>query len=186
MYNEEDTIDEDLSVEADGSEELGVDDEGTSGKVDSKIVKLKKELESTKKEKQEYLDGWQRAKADYVTLLKRLEEERASAETKGIIKASSQFISVLDSLERAKAHGEIPESFQGIANQLESSTKTLGLTQFGTVGEAFDPNRHEALGQDDVSDMARDNTVTAVLESGWERNGNVVRPAKVRVAQFEA
>lgn len=179
-------MEDDMTIEQDGSEELGQDDEMSSGKADTKLAKLKKELEVVKKEKQEYLDGWQRAKADYVTLLKRLEEERANAETKGIIKASSQFTSVLDSLARAKAHGEIPESFAGIASQLESSAKTLGLTQFGEVGEEFDPSRHEALGQDVVNDLTKDNTVTAVLENGWERNGSVIRPAKVRVGEFTA
>lgn len=179
-------MEDDMTIEQDGSEELGQDEEMSSGKADTKVTKLKKELESVKKDKQEYLDGWQRAKADYVTLLKRLEEERANAETKGIIKASSQFIAVLDSLARAKAHGEIPESFAGIASQLESSAKSLGLTQFGDVGEEFDPNRHEALGQDPVSDITRDDTVTAVLENGWERHGSVVRPAKVRVGHFES
>lgn len=174
---------DDVYMEQDGSEELGMDDEVTSGKEASKLMKLKKELESTKKEKQEYLDGWQRAKADYVTLLKRMEEERSASETKGIVKASSQFIAVLDSLERAKAHGEIPEAFAGIVSQLESATKALGLTTFGEIGEEFDPNRHEALGQDAVDDITLDNTVTAVLESGWERNGNIVRPAKVRVGE---
>ena len=179
-------MEDDMTIEQDGSEELGIDDEVSSGKADTKLVKLKKELDAVKKEKQEYLDGWQRAKADYVTLLKRLEEERANAETKGIIKASSQFIAVLDSLARAKAHGEIPELFSGIASQLESSAKTLGLTQFGEEGEEFDPSRHEALGQDVVTDVTLDNTVTAVLENGWERNGSVVRPAKVRVGEFTA
>ena len=184
MYNKEEITEEDLSVEADGSEELGTDEELSAGKADTKLGKLKRELDAVKKEKGEYLDGWQRAKADYVTLLKRLEEERAHAETKGIIKASSQFIAVLDSLERAEAHGEIPPAFMGIMSQLESGAKALGLTQFGTVGEEFDPSRHEALGQDIVSDLTLDNTVTAVLESGWERNGNIIRPAKVRVGEF--
>lgn len=178
MVDEEETY-----MEQDGSEELGADDEVSSGKEASKLMKLKKELEHSNNEKREYLDGWQRAKADYVTLLKRVEEERTTAETKGIVKASSQFISVLDSLERAKAHGDIPDMFMGIVSQLESATKALGLTQFGTVGEEFDPNRHEALGQDEVAENTLDNTVTAVLEAGWERNGNVIRPAKVRVGE---
>jgi molecular chaperone GrpE len=177
-------MEDDMTIEQDGSEELGHGEELSGSKSGTKLTKLKKELEQVKKEKQEYLDGWQRAKADYVTLLKRLEEERANAETKGIIKASSQFTAVLDSLARAKAHGEIPESFAGIASQLESSAKALGLTQFGEVGEEFDPARHEALGQDTVDDLTLDNTVTAVLENGWERNGTVVRPAKVRVGEF--
>lgn len=177
-------IDDEITIEQDGSEELGADEEAAAGKADTKLSKLKKELDAVKKEKQEYLDGWQRAKADYVTLLKRLEEERANAETKGIIKASSQFIAVLDSLERAKAHGEIPESFAGIASQLESSAKSLGLSQFGEKGEEFDPARHEALGQDAVTDLTEDSLVTTVLEKGWERNGSVIRPAKVRVGEF--
>jgi molecular chaperone GrpE len=175
---------EDLVIEADGSEELG----GKSGGGDAgaKVAKLKAELEQVKKEKTEYLDGWQRAKADYVNALKRFEAEKFQAIELGKVVSVRNFIPAMDSLERAEAAGEVPESFKGIAKQLHDAATTLGLFKFGEVGEKFDPNLHEALGQDPTDDASKDDTITAVLEPGWKSREAVVRPAKVRVASLNS
>lgn len=176
--------DADITIEADGREEAGMSEEDlevTEGRADAKLTKLKEELATAKKERQEYMDGWQRAKADYVNVLRRLEEETTAARTKGMVKAAQAFITVLDSLNRAEATGEVPDTFKGITKQLHDAANSLGLTPFGEVGEAFDPNLHEALGQDPVEDAQLDDTVTAVLEQGWKTGDTVIRAAKVRV-----
>lgn len=173
---------DDVVIETDGSEELTPDE---AGEASGKVAKQKSEIEKLRAEKQEYLDGWQRAKADYVNALKRFEMEKLQAIELGKVVALRNFIPVMDSLERAETAGEVPESFKGIAKQLHDATKTLGLTKFGAVGEGFDPNLHEALGQDTTEDQAKDDTVTAVLETGWKSKEVVVRPAKVRVASYQ-
>jgi molecular chaperone GrpE len=150
----------------------------------AKIKKLRDDLCSTRKEKQEYMDGWQRAKADYVNLLKRFETETKTAKTAGIVKAAEALLPAYDALERAKEHGEIPEGFTAIARQLESAFGSLGLMPIGEAGEQFDPALHEALGQDPADSKDKDDTVTAVLEKGWKIGDTVIRPAKVRVAHF--
>lgn len=174
---------DDVVIEADGSEELG----GRSGAGDAgaKVEKQKGEIEKLRAEKQEYLDGWQRAKADYVNALKRFEMEKLSAIELGKVVAVRNFIPAMDSLERAEAAGEVPEAFKGIAKQLQDAAKALGLEKFGAVGEKFDPNLHEALGQEPTDDQAKDDTVTMVLEPGWKSKGGIVRPAKVRVASYQ-
>jgi molecular chaperone GrpE len=149
------------------------------------IEKLKGELEKIKKEKQEYLDGWQRAKADYVNAIKRTEADVAQAKSRGVEKAVEQLLPAFDALERAKEHGEVPEGFAAIAKQLESAFTSLGLEAVGEVGEAFDPAKHEAYGQDAVESAEKDDTVTAVLERGYQLGERVIRPAKVRVGHFE-
>jgi molecular chaperone GrpE len=177
--------DEDLTIEQDGREEAGgsEDDlEASESQAGNKVAKVKKELEQVKKEKQEYLDGWQRAKADYVNALKRFDEEKRGAVELGVMKAARAFIPAMDSLARAEGAGEIPDTFQGIAKQLHDAAKSLGLMQFGAIGDIFDPMQHEALGQDPTDDASKDDTVTAVLEPGWKAGELVVRPAKVRVA----
>ena len=182
--------DDEISIESElddalaggGSEE---ELEATEARADTKVAKLRKELEEARKEKQINLDGWQRAKADYVNALKRFEEEKRTALELGTLKSASAFLPVIDSLERAKAAGDLPEGFGGILKQLEGAVSKLGLTQFGEVGEKFDPSLHEALGQDATGDADADDTVTAVLEPGWKSGEQVVRPAKVRVAHFE-
>lgn len=179
---------DDVVVERDGAEEDGMSEvelEERESRVDTKLEKLKKELDVCKKERQEHLDGWQRAKADYVNALKRFEEEKAEAVRYGSVRASRAFITAMDSLARAEAAGEIPASFQAIAKQLHDAANSLGLVQFGAVGEAFDPVHHEALGQDSVQSKEQDDTITAVLEAGWKAGEAVVRPAKVRVGSFE-
>ena len=178
---------DDVVLERDGAEEDGMSEvelEDQESRADTKLAKLRKELEQCKQERQEYMDGWQRAKADYVNALKRFEEEKAEAKAQGSIKAARSFITVLDTLTRAEAAGEIPESFQIIAKQLHDAANSLGLAPFGSVGETFDPMRHEALGQDEVAEQTKDETVTAVLEQGWMAGDAVVRPAKVRVGSF--
>jgi molecular chaperone GrpE len=177
---------DDMTIETDGREEGGSEEEleASESRADTKVQKLKKELEATKHEKQEYLDGWQRSKADYVNALKRFEEEKAQAKANGVAKAAQAFIGVLDSLERAELAGDVPESFRGIAKQLHDAASSLGLSKFGSVGETFNPMDHEALGQDPVDDASKDDTITAVLESGWRAGDLVIRPAKVRVALY--
>ena len=151
------------------------------GDAEKRVAKLKAELEASQKEKQENLDGWQRAKADYVNALKRFDEEKKVERQRGVVKAAGALLPAFDALERAKAHGDIPEGFAGIVKQLEGGFASLGLEAFGVAGEAFDPMLHEALGQDAAESKDQDDTVSAVLEQGWKIGDAVIRPAKVRV-----
>lgn len=175
--------------ERDGREEDGASEselEEMESRADVKLKKLKDELEQAKKERQEYMDGWQRSKADYVNALKRFEGERDAAKNAGLAKALKALLPAYDALERAKEHGELPQGFEGIAKQLEGAFSSLGVAPIGEVGEAFDPAKHEALGTDPTDDQAKDDTVTAVLEKGYSVGDSILRPARVRVAQYGA
>src|SRR3989344_2187945 len=167
---------EDVKIEAEDTE--------AEEKAEDKIAKMREELSACRKDKQEYMDGWQRSKADYVNLLKRFEGESKSAKQAGIVKAVETLLPAFDALERAKEHGELPEGFLAIARQLESAFASLGLEELGKVGEPFNPAFHEALGQDAAESPEIDDTITAVLEKGWKIGDSVIRPAKVRVAHF--
>lgn len=163
---------------------IEVEDPEAEAQADTKVKKLRAELEACRKESREYMDGWQRAKADYVNALKRFSDDGKTLELRGKIKAIETLLPAFDALERSKEHGDIPEGFMAIAKQLESAFSSLGLEGLGKVGEKFDPAFHEALGQDHTDRAETDDTITAVLEKGWKINGSVVRPAKVRVAHF--
>ena len=171
-----------MKIEPDVDAESG--DPEDEERVEGKIAKMRGELDACRKEKQEYMDGWQRAKADYVNALKRFETESKSAQLKGKVKAVETLLPAFDALERAKEHGEIPEGFLAIAKQIESAFASLGLEEVGKVGEKFDPAWHEALGQDVVESVETDETITAVLEKGWKIGDFIIRPAKVKVAHF--
>lgn len=161
---------------------------------ENKIAKMREELGACRKEKQEYMDGWQRAKADYVNALKRFGDDAKTSEFKGKVKAVETLLPAFDALERAKEHlprlasgkagGEIPEGFLAIARQLESAFASLGLEEMGNVGEKFNPEIHDALRQDVVKSLEIDNTITVVLEKGWKVGDKIIRPAKVHVGHF--
>ena len=150
----------------------------------NKIAKIREELKHCRQEKQEYMDGWQRAKADYVNLLKRIETDTKASVVKGKVETVETLLPAFDALERAKEHGEIPEGFLAIAKQLESAFASLGLEEIGKVGEKFNPAYHEALGQDKVESADKDDMITVILEKGWRVRDTVIRPAKVRVGHF--
>lgn len=169
---------EDVKIEPDMEEEMG------EVRPEDKIATMREALNACRKEKQEYMDGWQRAKADYVNALKRFEEDAKASESKGKIKTVETLLPAFDALERAKEHGEIPEGFLAIAKQLESAFARLGLKETGKVGEKFNPTYHEALGQDKVETVEEDDILTVILEKGWCVGDTVIRAAKVRVGHF--
>ena len=154
------------------------------GDAELKVAKLKAEIEKLRTERQEYLDGWQRAKADYVNALKRFDEEKRGAKEAGTLRAIEAVLPAFDAIERAKEHGELPKGFDAIVKQFESAFKSLAMESFGEVGEVFDPTIHEALGQDKADSAAHADKVTVVLEKGWRIGENVIRPAKVRVSTY--
>jgi molecular chaperone GrpE len=160
------------------------DIEAEESSATAKVKRVKDDLADAKAEAKANLDGWQRAKADYVNALKRFEGEKKGERVRGVEKAVEQLLPAFDALERAKDHGEVPEGFQAIAKQLESAFASLGLEPLGTVGEKFDPSLHEAYGQDPAESQEQDDTITAVLERGYKLGDRILRPAKVRVAHF--
>ena len=182
---------DEFEVDAEASENRGRQAAGDEDVADiddraeAKVKRAKDELAEAKAEAKTNLDGWQRAKADYVNLLKRSEGDVKSAKDAGVTKAVEALLPAYDAIERAKEHGDIPDGFAAIVKQLEAAFGTLGLVPVGEVGEAFDPNLHEAYGQDAVEDKSKDDTITAVLEKGWKQGERVIRPAKVRVAHYE-
>lgn len=192
-WHGDDIAPEDVVIEPEeATTSFGGSPDASGDEASSKIAKMREELSGCRKDKQEYMDGWQRAKADYVNALKRFETENKAAEFRGKVRAVETLLPAFDALERAKEHGEIPEGFLAIAKQLESAFAALGLEETGKVGEKFDPAYHEALGQDTVESKEEDDIITAILEKGWRVSStklgtggdSIIRPAKVRVGHF--
>ncbi|HEX7651808.1 MAG TPA: nucleotide exchange factor GrpE [Candidatus Paceibacterota bacterium] len=171
---------ENRARQADSESDIEAEEE----RAEAKVKKVRDELAEARADAKANLDGWQRAKADYVNALKRFEEEKKGAQARGAEKVIEALLPAYDALERAREHGEVPAGFQAIAKQLENAFASIGLAAVGNVGDAFDPNLHEAYGQDATGDQGADDTITAVLEQGYKLGDRVIRPAKVRVAHF--
>lgn len=166
------------------------DSEEGTGTPEQKLKKLRDELKAVKKEREEYLAGWQRAKADYVNLERRMRESGADVARSATARVARGVIGLFDSLEAAEraAESASPDVAKGIAQvvrQLEEVLKESAVTRFTPeAGDAFDPNRHEPVVTVATESEKEDNSIAEVLQSGYEMNGLVIRPARVSVKRF--
>ncbi|MFC9558959.1 nucleotide exchange factor GrpE [Agromyces sp. NPDC056965] len=130
----------------------------------------------------EHLADLKRITAEYANYRKRTEANRELERERAVGAAVAVLLPVLDDLDRAEKHGDLEGDapFATIAAKLRGSVEKLGLTAFGEVGEAFDPQRHEAIFQQPSDDVEID-TIADVVETGYTLGGTLLRAAKVVV-----
>jgi len=152
------------------------------------VAALHQELEEAKAKEAEYLDGWQRARAELSNARKRFQRDReqAYANAKGDIVA--QVLPAVDDLGRAL--GTMPENLSGltwiegivlIQRNLERLLAQSGVTAIEAVGQDFDPTLHEALTHE-PSETVPAGQVIAELQKGYQMGDRVLRPSAVRVS----
>ena len=122
----------------------------------------------------------QRLQAEYANYRKRVERDRSLAHDMAIGAVLTELLALLDDVDRAEQHGELTGGFKAIADQLNSITARVGLEKYGTEGEAFDPQIHEALMHDTSAGVAVP-TATKILQSGYKYKERILRPARVAV-----
>ena len=127
----------------------------------------------------------QRLQAEYANYKKRVERDRALAHEHAIGSVLAEFLSVLDDIDRAESHGELSGGFKAVADQINAVTARIGLEKYGTEGEAFDPNIHEALMHDTSADVAVP-TASKILQPGYKFKERILRPARVTVTDPES
>lgn len=149
------------------------------------VSKLRKKLKEAVEEKQEYLDGWQRSKADFINFKKRNEEER-----QGFIKFALEgiileIIPTLDSFDMALKNKEAWEKapkdwrlgIEHIYKQLLKSLKSHGVEQINPIGENFSREKHDSIEEIE----GEDGKIMDVTLRGYSLNGKIIRPAQVKV-----
>jgi molecular chaperone GrpE len=149
-------------------------------------------LSETERERDEYLELARRTQADFENYRKRVAREAAEAESRGRAGLVQRLLPVLDNLERALAAAQpmdreaatshIAEGIRLVYEELNGVLRATGVESYEPAGEQFDPDWHEAMmtrpaGEDAVG------TIVEVLERGYRLNGQVLRPARVVVAQ---
>ena len=87
----------------------------------------------------------QRLQAEYANYRKRVERDRTLAHELAIGSVLTELLAILDDVDRAVEHNELTGGFKAVADQLTAITNRIGLEKYGTEGEAFDPQIHEAL-----------------------------------------
>lgn len=149
---------------------------------------LKDEIQKLEKRVEEHLDGWKRAKADYLNLKKDMEKEKSDIAKFATAAFLFELLPLADNFDRALAH--VPEDQKGaewvkgifaMQKQLHDFLAKLGVTPVPTDG-LFDPNLHEAVAHE-PKEGAPPGTIIEVLASGYKLHGELLRPAKVKVAK---
>ncbi len=152
-------------------------EEGDEGTAEQKLKKLRDELKEVKKERDLNLAGWQRAKADYVNLERRMRSLGDELSKSATRSAAVGFIPVLDSLEAAAADNP---ALNAVLKQADESLKAHGIARYvPRPGEVFDPARHESIQVLATQKAEEDNTVSSVLQSGYALGDVIIRPARV-------
>lgn len=140
------------------------------------------ETESLRTQLAERTADLQRLQAEYQNYRRRVDRDRETVRETATGGVLLELLGVLDDIGRARDHGELDGPFKVVAESLEQTVAKLGLVQYGTPGDAFDPTVHEALmhqHSDDVSEA----TCVQILQPGYRLGERVLRPARVAVAE---
>ncbi len=148
---------------------------GPTASVEELIVALEK----TTAERDEYLDVLRRSQADFENYRKRSIKQVDEASERGAEFLVDKLLPVLDACDGAISHGaaDVEPIYAALLGTLEKE----GLGRVAPVGEAFDPNVHEAVLHEPAADDQDGTVVSDVLRPGYLWKGRVVRPAMVKV-----
>jgi molecular chaperone GrpE len=151
--------------------------------VDADLAAL---LDDVKRERDEYLELAKRARADFENYRKRAAQQASDAERKAKASLARDLIPAIDNLERAleTAPDDDPlsDGVRLVHRELSDALGRAGVEAFDPTGEKFDPNSCEALSAQ-PGDGADPGTVIETLTRGYRLDGQVIRPARVIVAQ---
>lgn len=156
------------------------------------IKKLRDRLKTCLSEKQEYLDGWQRARADFLNLKKETaaEKERfAKFATEDII---HELLVVVDSFDMAFGNTEVWEKVdknwrtgvEHIYAQFMEILEHHGVKPIDPKGEMFNPEEHASLEVIKTDKKEEDNMVAEVVQKGYRLRDKVIRAARVKIKQY--
>lgn len=151
--------------------------------------KLEKELELTKKKAEEYLNGWKRAKADYINFKNESEKRQKEIIEFANAMLLAELIPIFDHFKLALKHIPAEDSKKDwvtgiihIKKQFEDFLKNLGIIEIKTVGEKFNPEFHEAVSHETKEGFKTD-FIFEEVKAGYTLHGKVLAPAKVKVAK---
>ena len=181
---EENSLDQDLDVEGSAAE-VELDDDET---VEDPVEVLQASLGEITTKAEEYLDGWQRARADFANYKKRVLRENADIRQMARGEVIKLYLDIADDLGRAlqekpesREEGIWADGIEIIFQKLRSRLEAEGIKPMNPLGEEFDPNIHEALMKEE-SDEYESGQIIEVMQEGYWIGEKVLRPALVRVA----
>lgn len=157
------------------------------------LKKLREDLKVCKKEKEEYLTGWQKERADFANYKKQEDDRKAMFSEAMRERILTRFLTVMDSFNMAfankEAWGKVDENWRKgveyIYGQMNTVFEEYGVKPIGTVGETFDPNIHQSIELVPTDKKELDHTVSLVIQKGYKLGERVIRPARVNVYEYK-
>ena len=123
-------------------------------------------------------DDYLRLAADFDNYKKRSEKEKESIGTASMAYFVESLFPLVDNFEIALSQDEVNKEIETFSGLLTSLLESLQVEEVGSVGDDFDPNIHEAVEHSGEGDTQK---VEAVLRKGYLFQGNLIRPAMVKV-----
>ena len=188
-------IEEDIVDETIPSDDVSFEETNEEGEIDARttIKKLREKIKKLEEEKQEYLDLSQRTRADYANFKKEVESTRVADRKFATKRFIEELLPVLDSYDMAQGNKEAWEAVdknwrmgvEYIFAQLRTVLEGEGVTQFGKIGDTFNPELHESMEQMDVENESDNDKIMKILQNGYKMNDIILRPARVHTGHFE-
>jgi molecular chaperone GrpE len=155
------------------------------------IDKLRSDLDQAQAKANEYLEGWQRERAEFFNYKKRIEREQSQGGQNAVGNAIRRYLDIADDLDRALKNKNRPTEGDGavwaegidlIHRKLICAFESDGVKTIDTDSKFFDPNLHEAISHEDSPDH-ESGQIIEVVQPGYTLGERVIRPARVRVAR---
>lgn len=154
------------------------------------IAKLEADLAKSQGQLAEQHELMLRIKADAENARRRASQDVEKAHKFALEKFAGDLLPVVDNLERALSFiNREDEAFKGIIEGVELTMKSFldtvakyGVVQLDPAGQPFNPEQHQAMSIQPSADVPP-NTVTFVMQKGYELNGRLLRPAMVGVSK---
>src|SRR3989344_3236816 len=151
------------------------------------LKKFRADLKQAKAEKEEYLTGWQKERAEFANYRKQEDDRKAMLSETMRERILGRFLSVADSFNIAFANKEswekVDENWRKgveyIYSQMNTIFEEYGVKPIGEVGEVFDPNIHQSIETTQTSEKENDHKVSEVIQRGYKLGERVMRPARV-------
>jgi molecular chaperone GrpE len=166
-------------------------DEDNNDSGPAAIKSLREKLKKAVAKSQEYLEGWQRARADMVNYKRAEADAHGDKEARIKQEFLESLLPALDSFEMAfgaKWYQGAAQEWKGgvmsIYRELVRSLERFGIMLYTPLGERFDPQKHEAVRETAVMNQQEDHTVVSVERSGYSIGEKIIRPAQVTVGVY--
>ncbi len=158
---------------------------------EEEIAELRKQLDEALAKANEYLNGWQRERAEFINYKKRIEREQSQGGMNAFGNAIRRYLDIADDLARALKDKNRPTESNGliwadgidlIYRKLVAAFESDGVKMIDTKGQFFDPSKHEAISHEDSAEH-ESGQIIDVVQPGYTLGERVIRPARVRVAR---